>query len=206
MTVDPFNITKYDRTDAELEELLFFCVVVPGHNAKTTSASLDKFLAGKRAFEFVRRITGGSPFKSENESLVAYAFRSAWSWRRLMKSLEAAGIGCRTRVSRSLWELSFSGLDLRTCSVGDLEKIHGVGRKTSRFFTVHSRKEPGDVAILDVHILHYLDSMGHKVPKHTPTSKKQYEAIEKIFVEYAKKSGKTLAEFDLELWKAGAQK
>jgi hypothetical protein len=33
MTVDPYNITKYNRTEAELECFLLFCIVVAGKTA-----------------------------------------------------------------------------------------------------------------------------------------------------------------------------
>lgn len=42
--VDPFDITKYNRTQAELEELLLFCISVAGKNARVTSHNLERFL------------------------------------------------------------------------------------------------------------------------------------------------------------------
>lgn len=211
MTVDPFNITKFSRTQAELEELLMFCTAVPGHNAKTTSECLDKFLlgaenSGETPFDIVRFWTPTPPTQMRNESLIGYGIRMAWVWRRLMKKVRESGIGCATRVAKCWWELSYSKLDLKTCSAEELEKIHGIGFKTSRFFILHSRKDQTDVAVLDVHVLRWLKEKGHKVPEITPSSKSEYGKIEKIFLDYAKKSGKTVAEFDLDIWKKGAAK
>ena len=42
--IDPYNITKYDRTQNELEEFLLFCIVVAGKTAYIQSRKLDEFL------------------------------------------------------------------------------------------------------------------------------------------------------------------
>ena len=44
MTVDPYNITKYNRTKAELECFLLFCIVVAGKTAYIQAQKLDEFL------------------------------------------------------------------------------------------------------------------------------------------------------------------
>ena len=44
MTVDPYNITKYNRTEAELECFLLFCIVVAGKTAYIQAQKLDEFL------------------------------------------------------------------------------------------------------------------------------------------------------------------
>jgi len=89
---------------------------------------------------------------------------------------------------------------LRTCSIDELESIFGIGRKTSRCFVMHSRRN-AQCAGLDTHILKFLRSKGHDVPKSTPGSKKKYLEIENLFLKYAKKSNKTIAKFDLDIWK-----
>jgi hypothetical protein len=43
MTVDPYNITKYNRTEAELECFLLFCIVVAGKTAYIQARKLDEF-------------------------------------------------------------------------------------------------------------------------------------------------------------------
>jgi hypothetical protein len=37
--VDPFAITKYDRSKSELEEMLLFCVLVAGKPARRTAVT-----------------------------------------------------------------------------------------------------------------------------------------------------------------------
>lgn len=90
-------------------------------------------------------------------------------------------------------------LNLKSCSVDDLENIYGIGPKTARCFLIHSRPNMR-FAGLDTHILKYLRGLGYEVPKTTPTGKK-YKEIEQIFLNLVDKSGKSVAEFDLEIWR-----
>jgi len=90
-------------------------------------------------------------------------------------------------------------LNLRTCSVKDLEQIKGIGRKTSRCYVMHSRKN-ARCAGLDTHCLKFLADRGYKVPKATPSSEKEYLRLENAFLQLADKSGMSVAEFDLAVW------
>lgn len=44
--IDPNNITKFYRTEAELEEFLLFCIIVAGKNSKIQAKKLAEFLEG----------------------------------------------------------------------------------------------------------------------------------------------------------------
>jgi hypothetical protein len=44
MTVDPYNITNYNRNENELECFLLFCIVVAGKTAYIQARKLDEFL------------------------------------------------------------------------------------------------------------------------------------------------------------------
>jgi len=91
-------------------------------------------------------------------------------------------------------------INLRTCTPQELEQIHGIGFKTSRFFIVHSRPSQ-KYAILDTHILSYLREKGYdNIPKITPGSTKKYNEIEMIFLKELDKENKSAAQFDLEIW------
>ena len=82
----------------------------------------------------------------------------------------------------------------------ELEEIHGIGPKTSRFFIMWTR--PGaNYAALDTHILKWLALRGHKVPKSTPSGKK-YKEIEKIFLREAAELGMSPQELDTIIWKS----
>jgi thermostable 8-oxoguanine DNA glycosylase len=182
--IDPTKITNFNSTDNELEEVLLFWVLVAGKNASTISKALEKILnslKGSTPFEKIRGIE-----KNNLPSL-----------------LKNHGIGCYNNKAKALWELVNSNLNLRTCSVEDLEKIYGIGSKTARCFIVHSRPNSTH-ACLDTHVLKFLRAKGHKVPKGTPSSKKQYKELEQVFLNYVKESGKSVAEFDLEVWNSYA--
>jgi len=184
--IDPFNITDYDMDRPRLEEFLLFWVCAAGKKATTVSKSLDNFLETTR---------GTSPFdKIKSVGLT-----------NLPNILKKHGIGCYTSKARSMWELANSDMDLKSCTADDLENIHGIGMKTSRCFLIHSRKDVQNAG-LDTHVLKFLKSKGHDVPKSTPGSKKKYKELEQLFLKYANESGKPVAEFDLDIWRSYAKR
>lgn len=190
--IDPANITDFSRTECELESFALFSVLVAGKTALYVAKALDRLL--RRAHEMYD-IEGFRPFESLRP------FRRD----RLGRFLWKHGIGCHTLKSRSIHQLVRSGLDLKTCSVQDLEAIHGIGPKTARFFVLHTRKD-ARVAALDTHILRYMRDQGYEAPRGTPGSPKQYRHWEEVFLGLADKSGKTVAEFDLGIWNEYSRK
>ncbi len=179
--VDATAITKFDRTTEELEELILFCVAVAGKTASVISKKVDQFLATERA--------DVSPFAK---------IRSMARTHSLMLRLQQAKLGKYGILYETYLGLATSGIDLRTCSLEDLEKYRGIGPKTSRFFVLHTRPKQ-EIACLDTHVLNYLRGLGHSIPKGAPTGKRYLE-IEKIFLTYAKSLGKTPADLDLAIW------
>lgn len=178
--IDPTKITNFNSTDNELEEVLLFWVLVAGKNASTISKALEKILnslEGSTPFEKIRGVEKNN----------------------LPKLLKDHGIGCYNNKAKAVWELVNSNLNLRTCSVDDLEKIYGIGSKTSRCFLIHSRPNM-QYAALDTHILKYLRDSGRIVSKATPSNKKLYRKFEKEFLDDALYYGYSVAEFDLALW------
>lgn len=178
--LDPKNITNFNQTNEELEEVILFWICVTGKTASVVSRQLDNLL---------NSLKGNSPFDK---------IRNIGE-DKLPEILKRFGIGCYDSKAKSLWQIVNANLNLRTCTVDDLEKIHGIGRKTSRCFIMHSRPD-SQYAGLDTHILKFLRAKGHDVPASTPASKKLYLEIEKLFLEYAKRSKKSVAEFDLDIW------
>lgn len=189
--IDPTKITKFDRTDAELEEFLLFCVLVAGHNAQTTAKTLNRLLgygtSPHTPFTLLRLMLSMQDRVSEN------AF-GLW--------LSTYGVGCHNRVAKTIRMILDRNLDLRTCTTEELESIYGIGPKTSRFFITHSRPDQ-EFAVLDTHILSFLRERGIAAPKSTPSGKK-YAQLEQQFLEIAKKSGMTVADFDLMIWNSRA--
>jgi len=181
--VDPTNFTNFNRSVYELEELLIFSVCVAGKPAMRTAEAVKGLLT-----------YGDSPCKYPFDII-----RWLIERRRLISAMKKYGIGQYTRISRALKEMMRANLDLRTCSVEDLEAIHGIGPKTARMFVLHTRPNQR-VAALDTHILKFLKEKGHNVPKTTPSGKR-YLVLEQAFLTEADKSGMTVADFDLHLWR-----
>ena len=186
--INPAHITDYNLSQWKLEEVLLFWVCAAGKNATTAARGLQGVLTeGHDTFGKPGQ-PGWRPF-----DVVRFFGRRKLPW-----ALKRNGIGCYRHKARTMWELANSGFNLKTCTVEDLERIYGIGMKTSRCFMIHSRKD-AEYAALDTHILKYMADQGYDAPKSTP-GRKKYLEIEKQFLALAKRSGKTVSEFDLDLW------
>jgi thermostable 8-oxoguanine DNA glycosylase len=184
--VDPRNITRFDRTTAELEELMLFCVAVGGKTARVIAQALEEFLTahpGSSPFDTIRRLQRDGGLDS---------------------AIRASRLGKHARLARAYAELVDGDFDLRVCSVDELETIHGIGPKTSRFFILHTRPNQ-QLAVLDTHILRYMRSRGFRnIPAATPTGRR-YKEIEAKFLALAAREGRDPAEFDLAIWRDGSR-
>jgi thermostable 8-oxoguanine DNA glycosylase len=187
--IDPFNITKYDRTDAELEEFALFCIAAAGKSAATMATALDRMLNGLG-------LSGLTPLK---------IVRLLGDRDQVAKALHQYKITPHTQKGAAMYDLAFSPYDLRTCSLAELEGIKWIGRKTSRLFLLHTRPN-AEVAVLDTHILKFLRERGYKAPMNTPSGAKLYQELERAFIKEAHKDGKTIAQMDLEVWSRFAKK
>ena len=179
--IDPLHVTDYSRNQADLEQFWVFCVVVAGKNADQTAQKVSRLIAGRSA----------------RQTPLEYL-------HSLGVGLGDALVACRTGQYRRIGlALAGSfGLNLRTVPVAQLEQIHGVGPKTARFFVLHTRPL-ARVAVLDTHILKWLDRLGLEgIPRHTPGSSKQYAALEQRAIDLLEQTfpGMTLAEADLHVW------
>jgi len=190
--IDPTQMTEYGASTHRLEEIVLFSLCAANNNADTSAKVLEKVLNHLYGVCKVNKRTG--PFGvikkwyQRSENLTAF--------RELVRKF---GLGKHTVKGRGIVELAHSGLDLKTCSTEELEQIHGISFKTSRFFILHTR--PGvKVAALDTHILRYMRDQGCDTPRNTPSSGKKYRDLEKQFIVLANKSGRTIADFDLAIW------
>jgi len=184
--MDPTEAINYNSSIEELEHFLIFSICVANKGAYRTGEVISRLL--KRE--------GGSPFDK---------IRLLIKQGQLDKSLREVRTGQYNRIGRALKEIVESGLNLRTCSVEDLLKIHGIGNKTARFFILFTRPNQR-LASLDTHILKFLRDKGYDVPKSTPQSNKKYKEVEELFLKEADKAGRDPAEFDLEIWKSYTRK
>lgn len=175
--IDPSNITNCNMSNNELEEVLLFWVLAAGKKAKIASHKLSILLKSclDSPFDYIASIKNIPNFLKEN------------------------GVGCYNNKGRTFLELTKSNLNLKKCSAEDLEKIYGIGMKTSRCFIIHSRPEAKYVG-LDTHILKFIRYLGYDVPKSTPNSKSKYLEIEGLFLTLVSDVDLSIADIDLLIW------
>ncbi len=186
MKINSRKIIKYNRTQSELELLLIFAVFVAGKTSKSIEHKVYDFILGSSFY-----CKNESPIKTIKKMVVDGS---------LMVELKRVKLGKYTLGTTFLKQLVERNLDLSRVTLHDLEKLHGVGMKTSRFFLLASRRS-AKCAALDTHVLKWLSQMGHKnVPKVTPSSKKIYLHLEKQFLHHAKLLNMSPADLDLAIW------
>jgi len=182
--VDPNNITDYERSEFGLRLVILFWVAAAGKKASSAARSLESLMA-----------EGSSRFSTEDPFCIVRSFGE-----ELPSVMRRHGMGCYRNKAETMMALARSNLDLKRCSVSELESIKGIGPKTSRCFVIHSRRGARHAG-LDTHVLKYMGELGFGVPKSTPTGKKYLE-LERAFLDLADASGMTVAEFDLRIWRA----
>lgn len=191
--IDPCNITDFNRTQSELQEFLLFAIVVAGKNAKTQATALERFLARRRRdeapFEYLVRL-----WRSSYGMNAAVREARLGQYRRI--------IGAFSDIARSIayQQANSPFASLHTVQTVELERIHGVGPKTSRFFILHTQAD-ASVACLDTHILKFLRAMNIKgVPDVTPQNMKTYGYLEGEYLRICRTLHVHPATFDLAVW------
>jgi thermostable 8-oxoguanine DNA glycosylase len=170
--------------DLDLEEFLLFALLVANKPAGLTARKLDVLLS---------TVQSGSPLHR------VAAMEKAGV---LEQNLRAVGTGQYTRILAAIRYLihRMPRLDLRTCTIEDLERVPGIGPKTARFFLLHSR-EGMRCAALDTHLLKFLrDSGVEDVPVSTPPSGATYRRLEEVFLKICDQVGSDPATLDLAIW------
>ena len=184
--INPKKITDFNRTKADLELFAVFAVCVAGKKAQQTA---DKVNDNFRDVQTpTKQLTPFEAIKNLVDIKVFVAY------------LKMAKMGQYRRIYRALRDLAESGIDLKTCTVEELEAIHGIGPKTSRFIIMHSRPNQR-LATLDTHILRWMRDQGIETPKATPQSKKLYKELEQKFLTLCDKCAILPSQLDLKIWK-----
>ena len=177
--VTPERITDFHRSDAELQSFLIFAVAVAGKNADSVAPKVNRMIQDWKTEPFT--------FLRQNRIWIDTIMRE-WKMGPYDQRMIPAMNG-------------IINLDLRTCTIADLEAIKGIGPKTSRFFMLHSRPDQ-EMVVLDVHLLRYCrQKFRMKVPKSTPSGKR-YLAIEAEACRRIRKKfpDMSFADFDLNAW------
>ena len=184
--INPKKITDFNRSQADLELFAVFAVCVAGKKAQQTADKVNEH------FRDVQTPTKQlTPFETIKSLIGANIFGGY---------LQHARFGQYKRIYRALRDLAESSIDLKTCTVEDLEAIHGIGPKTSRFIIMHSRPNQR-LATLDTHILRWMRDQGIETPKATPQSKKLYKKLEDKFLTLCDKCAILPSQLDLKIWK-----
>ena len=192
--INPSDVIKFDRTDAELEEWWLFSCVVAGKTATTQARLLEGF---------IKSTTHALPPHLKTETPSPFdGLRHAIECDVLNHHLVNSRLGQYGRLGKCFTQ-SIS-LDLRNDPVEAFEAIHGVGPKTARMFIMHSRPNQR-LAAIDTHVLKHLKANGYEVPAATPTSGKQYRELELAFLKLADDAKMNPSEYDLMVWKSYAR-
>ena len=184
--INPKKVTKYNRNEYQLQEWLLYCVMVAGKKSEIETRKLDTFLKGAKKldmtpFEYIRYLNDDCG--------------------ELMDELKECRIAPYTmRYNSFVDAVTLLSDNLSEVSIDDLQEVRGISTKTSRFFLTHSR-EDFDEPVLDTHILRYLKDVGYDVPSSTPQNPKVYAKISNWFKRLANFEGKSVTDFDLEIWK-----
>lgn len=194
--INPYQITNYNRRSSELEEFLLFCIVVAGKTAYIQAQKLEDFLVSvNKRLMMPENI---NPFQT---------LKSAEQHGILMEEILKAKLGQYKKIYSGFKYICSNQYDLSKMTPELLEKIPGVGMKTSRFFLLHSDNFYSDkIAILDTHILKFIkENIDDKAPKSTPTIRVTYKYWEDRFLFWCEQNNKNVADFDLEVWKSFAR-
>lgn len=183
--INPRRITEFDASKSRLQELIVFWILVAGKPARRIAPVWDQML---------RRIRKETGYRLPFKALACY------TEEQLVNMIKEYGIGCQSLKANALYTIVRRQIDLRTCTAEELERIRGIGRKTSHCFIMHTRRDTA-YAGLDTHVLHFLNDLGFKVPRSTPGSDKQYKRVQSIFLNVVKAIGRTASEFDLLVWR-----
>jgi thermostable 8-oxoguanine DNA glycosylase len=183
MMIDPHDVTNFSRSEAELQEYLMFCLAVAGKKASMIAGKLHAFLSGMHSgedpFQYVLRLHATSLLEAELRKV------GMGKYDLLGKAYPAVAEQFRGRLAH--------------VPISELESIRGIGPKTARYFALHSRRTPGEIAVIDTHVMKYLRHLGHKVPKRLPT-RSNYGRLEGLMIAAAKASRMSMADFDLAVW------
>ncbi len=188
--INPKKVTDYNRNQWQLQEWLLYCVCVAGKKSEIESPKVRKFCLDPRfgfgllPFEFIRKSLGVSSCEHDG----------------LMQALKKHKIAPYQQRYNSFKDIvTLLPDDLSKVTIDDLQEVRGISTKTSRFFLTHSR-EDFDEPILDTHILRYLKDVGYDVPDSTPQNPSVYAKVAGIFKRLANFEGKSVTDFDLEVW------
>ncbi len=205
--IDPFNITNHNRSEHELQEFLLYSFLVSGKSASVICKKLDKFLIDL-PMEYNTSVQSW-----DLASLPLSRIMVLMKWydtKTIIDRLGHHGLGRQSNTYKffeevmSLWvrHPNTQPTAVSQWTFEEIQNLYGVGPKTARFFWLHSHAQ-ATVAPIDTHAVKHLKEAG-LLPEHTPTvtpsSIPVYRKMERMYIDLADQSGKTLADYDLQVW------
>lgn len=186
--IDPTSITKFNRTETELQEYFLFCICVMGKSAVVQAKRLNDFLKPSKIgcitpFEYIKELRDKE---------------------HLGPMLSHAKLGQYKRLEHIFMECI--DLNLKKVTLEELEQIPGIGPNTSRLFTLHSRSKQR-IVLLEPYILAWLSKQHPNltVPKAIPQSTSRYKEFETLYLGEAKKRKMKPAKLGLQILKEQAR-
>ena len=162
------------------------CINVAGKKSSIESPKLEVFL--QRAKDITKE---SSPFNCIKKLIQLGRLQEIMHWAKLSPY--------KQRYNSYVDAVKLG--DLQKVTLNRLLQVPGIGLKTARFFLSHSR-EDFDEPMLDTHILQFLRDNGYRnAPKSTPSNLGVYNYYANIFKMFARVSGKSVTDLDLEIWK-----
>ena len=219
MNVIPDKITDYKRNEWDLQAFFFFAVAVQGKNSNQTAQKVQ-YLLDHISEQFVENpfyeeyltetgvihyLLGEQDEGSAGVNLLKeFKFGKYNQWEKLIDYMKCLKWDWMDKCNMTIGDW------LRKSSCEELEALPSVGKKTSRFFKLHSCPEARCVP-LDTHILKFIKSYypNSYVPTSTPTSQYIYKRLEdkafELMGKYMEKNNlETIAQADLAIWKSYA--
>lgn len=190
-TLESIETFNDNRSQSNLEYFILFAISVAGKTAKTINKALSNFIENAFIITNLDK-SSATPFQ---------LIKKLIEMDLLEQVIIDSKLGQHRKLNKAFQQLVESNIDLRKCTASDLESIHGIGKKTSRFFLLYNRRDI-KCACLDTHILKYMrqELKIPNIPKSTPSGKR-YDIIEKQFISHAIKQNKNPMELDIEIWK-----
>ena len=182
--IDPTQITKFDRTQAELEWFLLFCISTAGKNATVTAKKINDgidFTHRVKRFQSMGIYSIG--FSDTSWMILGdkyYKYNQCSNW--MVDFAQVVKLGKYELIRKSSEHIFKNEIHKRldTVTLEELLEIPGVGNKTARFFLMHSR--PGfEGAVIDTHIHGWLEKVCQsELPK--PTTDAKYKSLERLWL------------------------
>lgn len=180
-----FDVTRFNRSNEELERFMLLALAVSGKKA---------IIQEPKVLELIEK-------NKINNGVLSYL--NLFTKEEIIEKLKEVKLGQYNRIASAIIKLKSN--NLHTIDVNILSEI--VGYKTARFFVLHSRANQ-KLICLDTHLLKFFNNAGlTKFNYNNRPNKKQYLELENELVSNLESRGITnFASFDFAVWKSYATK